>query len=323
MNMAKESSSFLADIKKYEDILVNEPNSYCFTILSELYRKLGMLDEAINAANRGIEIHPDYIGGHMAAGRAYFDKGMKEESKIALERVARVTPDNLLAQKLLIQIYIDVGNLSEATKTLQVIELLNPGDVESRQLFETFDKNVSVDDHSSDSQSTVVHDTETAASESTNEFAAEDKSMETELPCELADAVSIKGVSVSSDGKDPLVTATMAELYVSQGYFNKAMNVYRDLLEKSPESEEYRTRLEELQRHCSMQDEETSIHETGGQEENIFDDRNMETYECTINTPDFVRTDGNDGMILSILESWLVNIDRGRYATKGNTQKYC
>jgi tetratricopeptide (TPR) repeat protein len=129
--MDRESVSYWADIKKYEDILANDPGSYCFTLLSELYRKLGLLDDAITVANRGIGMHPEYAGGYMAAGRAYFEKGMKAESREVLERVVRVTPDNLLAQKLLCQIYLEQGNTECAISTLKVIELLNPGDVES------------------------------------------------------------------------------------------------------------------------------------------------------------------------------------------------
>ena len=103
--MTQEMHSFWTDIKKYEDILAKDPNSYCFAQLSELYRKTGLLDDAIHVAKRGIEVHPDYVGGHLALGRAYFDKGQKSDSRAVLELVARMTPENYTAQKLLSQIY--------------------------------------------------------------------------------------------------------------------------------------------------------------------------------------------------------------------------
>ena len=134
--MEQEGPSFWLDIKKYEDTLARDPNSYCFAPLSELYRKLGLLDDAINVAKRGCEIHPDYVGGHMALGRALFEKGMKEESRMALEKVIRVTPDNLLAQRVLSQIYIDAGNTVAAEKSLKVILSQNPDDLESKILLE-------------------------------------------------------------------------------------------------------------------------------------------------------------------------------------------
>src|SRR5512136_1929568 len=99
--MEQESPSFWADIKKYEETLKKDPKSYCFAPLSELYRKLGMVDDAITVAKRGCELHPDYVGGYMALGRGYFEKGMNAEARAALEKVVRVTPDNLLAQRIL------------------------------------------------------------------------------------------------------------------------------------------------------------------------------------------------------------------------------
>src|SRR5512136_692339 len=112
--MEQEGPSFWAEIKKYEDTLERDPNSYCFAPLSELYRKLGMVDDAIIVAKRGCDIHPEYVGGYMALGRAYLEKGMHPESREALEKVIRVTPDNLLAQRLLSKIYMDTGEAAAA-----------------------------------------------------------------------------------------------------------------------------------------------------------------------------------------------------------------
>ncbi len=323
MNMAKESSTFWAEIKKYEDILTNDPNSYCFTILSELYRKLGLLDDAIITASHGIDIHPDYIGGHMALGRAYFDKGMRGESRNALERVARVTPDNLLAQKLLSQIYIDEGNISEATKTLQVIELLNPDDTESRQLLESLHKTSFVDGNTDVSGASVSQDNDLVESKDLmSGFVSIENSWETGRSCKQSDVTPIDHVAHCEEESDPLATATLAELYVSQGYIGKAMDVYQDLLEKSPENEEYKSRLGELQLHLvERSDEETSCREVG--KENDSPETIWEPYDSSNEIQENESADKNDRVILSILENLLVNIDRRRYATEGNTQKYC
>ena len=140
--MDKNSTSFWADIKKFEDILAKDPNSYCFAPLSELYRKLGLLDDAIGVAQRGTDVHPEYVGGYMALGRAYYEKGVREKSKEALERVARATPENLLAQKILFQIYYDEGNTPAAERALQLLVTFNPEDVESRLMLESIRKSV-------------------------------------------------------------------------------------------------------------------------------------------------------------------------------------
>lgn len=44
-----------------------------------------------------------------------------------------------------------------------------------------------------------------------------------------------------------ITTATMAEIYVKQGYLNKAVHVYRELLAADPESNRIQKRLQELE----------------------------------------------------------------------------
>ena len=135
--MDQDLVAFWSEIKKHEETLVKEPKSYCFAPLAELYRKVGQLDDAIKVATRGCEMHPDYVGGHMALGRAYYEKGMKQESRGALEKVVQVTPDNILAQKLLSQIYIDMGATDAAEKSLRTILADNPGDAESLKMLDS------------------------------------------------------------------------------------------------------------------------------------------------------------------------------------------
>jgi len=126
------STSTFSDIKKFEDQLAKDPKSYCFAPLADLYRKLGLLDEAISVAQRGVELHPSYVGGLVALAKAYFEKGQKQESRSVLERLVTITPENLMAQKLLAQACLDIGDIAAAEKSFQVVLSLNPADSESR-----------------------------------------------------------------------------------------------------------------------------------------------------------------------------------------------
>jgi tetratricopeptide (TPR) repeat protein len=264
--MEQESPSFWVDIKKYEDTLTRDPNSYCFAPLSELYRKLGLLDDAINVAKRGCEIHPDYVGGHMALGRALFEKGMKEESRVALEKVVRVTPDNLLAQRVLSQIYIDAGDIAAAEKSLQVILSQNPDDLESKILLNSLARStgaVSQPSPEAQGQAAVSRGEETDNGD--DELFLED---EAEEPIDLEDAEILEDLteeeyeedaficpeqddksasnsfmSGGREGQDPLNTVTLAELYVSQGFLKRALTIYRELLEGDPDNMELKNRL--------------------------------------------------------------------------------
>ncbi|HZV82830.1 MAG TPA: tetratricopeptide repeat protein, partial [Geobacteraceae bacterium] len=124
--MEKESASFWAGIKKFEDILASNPNAYSFAPLAEIYRKLGLADEALRIAQRGVVLHPEFAAGQMALASSCLDKNMFAEARQALEVVVRITPENLDAQKLLADLYQADGNVAAASACLKVVAELEP-----------------------------------------------------------------------------------------------------------------------------------------------------------------------------------------------------
>jgi len=46
--------------------------------------------------------------------------------------------------------------------------------------------------------------------------------------------------------KEPFKTETLAEIYISQGFFDRAINIYKDLLVESPDNKELKQKLDEL-----------------------------------------------------------------------------
>ena len=136
----EQEASVRADIQKYEETLAKDPGSYCFAPLAELYRKLGLLDDAINVAKRGCDLHPEYVGGYMALGRACLEKGLQEEGRDALEKVVSIAPDNMLAQKLLSRMYVEQGNSTAAGEPCNSILSQNPDEVESNALLESLER---------------------------------------------------------------------------------------------------------------------------------------------------------------------------------------
>ena len=286
--MEQEGPSFWADIKKYEETLEKDPNSYCFAPLSELYRKLGMIDDAITIARRGCEMHPEYVGGYIALGRGYYEKGMNTEAREALEKVVRVTPDNLLAQRILSKIYMDSGNASSAEGALNAILAQNPEDTESRMLLDSLIRTSTLT-----SQPIAEPDME------------EDRRGDMEIPSlsndlsscdDLDDIIDLEGCEIIEDleleheetstgkvlsaitidselieneqeadlhggrepeAKDPLTTVTLAELYVAQGYPKKALQIFRELLETDPENIDLKNRILALKKEID-QDEDSA-----------------------------------------------------------------
>jgi tetratricopeptide (TPR) repeat protein len=273
--MEQESPSFWVDIKKYEDTLEKDPNSYCFAPLSELYRKIGMIDDAISIAKRGSELHPEYVGGYMALGRGYLEKGSNAEAREALEKVVRVTPENLLAQRLLSKIYLDAGETPSAEAALKAILLQNPEDSESRMLLDSLIRTASPNIISSAGpEKKVFVITAEAGLKPEEEFDAledleeildlegceivEEGEFEQETPKESGNdsppaydlsheaIADDKLAEVAHEGKDPLTTVTLAELYLSQGFPKKALQIFSELAETDPSNQELKNRIASL-----------------------------------------------------------------------------
>ncbi len=203
--MEKDSTSFWADIKKYEDVLAKDSRSYCFAPLSELYRKLGLLDDAVSVAKKGIETHPEYIGGFMVLGRALFEQGKRDEARASLEKVVLATPENLIAQRILSQIYQEEGNLIDAERALQLLVTFNPEDTESSLALEALQRSMQ-----------APKDYEPLSSPALNVTEVEDAE-------EASGSIEAEQTSSSLDLEDSFVVGDLADAHVEssfrRGYF--------------------------------------------------------------------------------------------------------
>lgn len=332
--MTPEIDSFRAEIKRYEDLLDADPASYCFAPLAELYRKAGLLDEAIATARKGVDLHPDYVGGYLALGRACFDKGEQTESRAALERVVRVTPDNLTAQKLLSRIYLDIGEYGLARAALETILAINPTDPESLDALD----GLTLRERSFELDADLFSADGAGAGVAAPGFDADDESLleEAEIVEELTDEVFEEESGLGAlapdvageagfDGKeplfaaeplepresapDPLATATIAELYVEQGFMKKALKIYRDLLDANPGNDELRQRIVDLKRR--IDEDEVQARENAFTADMPFGE---ELAEAVIDRADAgaeaLAGSGPRGDAVAVLEGWLDTIGR-------------
>jgi tetratricopeptide (TPR) repeat protein len=302
--MVEDAISFWAEIQRYENMLSADPKSYCFAPLSELYRRLGLLDDAIAVARKGCALHPDYPGGFFALGAACFAKGMRPEARQALERVVALKPDHLEALKLLGQLFVETGQVDLARSALARVLAEDPDDTESALLFrsiasakgslapeeeEVIEEVDIIDDLTEEPPAAGEAPADSGlaevaralaeydwvgtpppaaqpaptgaarghepgdlwaieAAEEPEELwpveAAEDD--DEEEPATLQPAQPAAAAQQAS--RDPLTTATLAELYLTQGFQEKAAGVYRELLTTDPGNAGYRRRYEELTR---------------------------------------------------------------------------
>ncbi|HTG82721.1 MAG TPA: tetratricopeptide repeat protein [Geobacteraceae bacterium] len=298
--MERDSASVMAEIKKYEDTLAKEPASYCFAPLAELYRKTGNLDDAVATAKRGCELHPDYVGGIMALGRAYFENGMKAESRAALERVINITPDNLLALKLLSLLYQEQGDTAAACKALRSILAQNPDDHESQALLDSL-----TSDEVDLEELEIIED-----------LTDEDLIDEDDFSVSLGQSEPPEdGADAAAEAKNPISTSTLAELYVSQGFLSHAVKIYQEMLNADPDNADLRKRVDELSRAAAEEAAEETAEGVNGMpegepagEKDIVASAVVDRVPFEAEMPAAVSED----RVIETLERWLDTIRRRR-----------
>lgn len=281
--MSEDKSSFWADIKQYEAVLERDPASYAFIPLSNLYRKLGLFEDALAVAQRGCSRHPNLVAGQLSLGLACHELGLKAECRLALENVVRITPENIEAQRVLSRMYADAGEHAAAESSLRIILSLAPNDLESRviqdSLYQARDAVDSVPlPQQADTDETFISGFGEAVTAPTfrpypsEAGLEEDAARITDQPVEetflaeagddeildLDDACIIEDLEeIPEDVPElvqhgavpdqaPLVSATMAELYVKQGFNDLAIGIYRQLVAGNPTDIDLLTRLDEL-----------------------------------------------------------------------------
>jgi tetratricopeptide (TPR) repeat protein len=123
-------------IQRYEQMLLEDPHSRAFAPLAEAHRKAGRLDDAINVAKAGLEIHPGYSGGLVVLGRALYEKGELANAIEVLQEAVRDTPENYLGQKFLGKVLMGKGENKGALRALEAANLLSPEDEEVVRLLD-------------------------------------------------------------------------------------------------------------------------------------------------------------------------------------------
>jgi len=115
---------------KYLKMFQDDPKSRIFAPLAEAYRKIGLVEQAIEICQEGLVEHPDFIGGKVALARAYSDKKMHVKVREVLAPLIEGAPDNLMARRLLADSCLELGYMGEALESYKMLLYFNPSDQE-------------------------------------------------------------------------------------------------------------------------------------------------------------------------------------------------
>ena len=254
--MIPETASLWAAAKRFEGFLRKDASAYSFAPLSDIYRRLGLLEDALDAARKGCTIHPDFAAGQMALARSALECAFKVEAITALETVVRITPENLEAQRLLADLYTADGREAAALHCLAVASSLDPELQEPLASAGVFEEEI-VEEEILDADILELSD-ELIEDDEFDENAVDPFAALPDRPSlgedfSRAEPFLLETPPPIYHDEPPLaeasplmLSATIAELYVSQGFTARGVNVYKELLSAEPLNEDYRKRLKEL-----------------------------------------------------------------------------
>jgi tetratricopeptide (TPR) repeat protein len=278
-------NSYSTQIIKYEKILAEQPRSQVFAPLSEAYCQMGLFDKAMDILKKGIRYNPNYVLGYSALARCYFEQKQFQLDYSTLKPIVSAHRDNLKLQLLFANVAKATNNFDESLDTYKYLNFLNPHDKKIEQsVFElesqlesppsalephevSFDisglgpsevddydlddwEQVSLVDNESDLDSTPDQESEWVV-EDTNEEIFID-----ETPDEQPVA-------------DALFTHTLVELYLSQGYKERALDILNKILEIRPGDQLTLNKLEAIT--GSTDDELEDIAEQEGDDYSLLD----------------------------------------------------
>lgn len=209
--------------EKYEEILSRDPSSVTFIFLAQVLYKQGKVDKAIGVLIRGLRYNKNSVTGRFLLGKIYYDRWMIEQAKKEFQKVVQLAPDHLAACRMLMQIYRSEEMQEKALEILRTVYNYHPQDesigIEIRQL----EDEIRLKDKK---------DREFSAAKEKIESSVESKSLEELLS------------NIGSYDAD-LITETMADLYIEQGLYEKALSILQGVLQADPENRDVRNKLEE------------------------------------------------------------------------------
>jgi len=207
MTSNSAAGSLLGKIAGYVEILAKDPRSTVFVPLAETYRQMGLLDDALDVASKGVQALPSFSPGYAILGRIQAQLGHVDAAVAAFERALLIDPENLMSLKGLARLRMQQGGgEAEALKLVKKAIAVKPDDAVAQKML----------------------------------AALRSAQAATEAPRAARPA----GAVIPPAG--PISTPTIAEIYIKQGFPGRAMKVYRDLLQADPHNEEIRQKLVEL-----------------------------------------------------------------------------
>lgn len=213
MTEQNQQSSLLGKIAAYTEIFAKDNTSTIFVSLAEAYRKMGMLDEARKVVDAGLAHHPDFSPAHIVLARIQCQQGDYTGSEASFKRALQLDRLNLAALVGYARLNILLGHEAQARELLLLARSQSPADPVINKLL----------------------------------LSLPEIPAEAEPPAPVQDTAKPVAQPDSPPAKPPLVSATLATLYLRQGQTKEALDIYRQLLVQDPDNLDLRRQIRDIE----------------------------------------------------------------------------
>lgn len=214
-----------AYLQQLQEAYGAQPKSRSFVPLCEQLLKEGFSEEAFRVAHEGVASFPGYVAGQVVLAKACHATNRISQAMMILRLALEAVPEQKAVWELLAQVYQQQGDYNKAAGIREEARTVGVVIGES--------KDVSLEaEQSIDPLSPAL------------------------LPVlELTEADVVTGGDVACADTDedadtsqqtPFYTVTLAELYLAQGFPDKACTIYQELLKRDPQNHDLIARLAQL-----------------------------------------------------------------------------
>jgi tetratricopeptide (TPR) repeat protein len=270
------------EIKKLYERWEKDKSSKIFAALANALRKMGLYDEALKVLNEGILRNPDYAEGYIVLGRINIEKGNINEGIETLKKAIEFDPYNVVAVRLLAECFENIGDLKSSLEYYKKLKNLDP-------FFENIDKKIEEIEKKLEIPEKKIEEI-SVFEEKIIEKEEEKILEEMPLPPELEEMViekEEKGIIFEEFEKEevpPFLTEEKvsildelekeeaiyeevkeekieipeiekAKIFEEKGFFEKALEIYKGILEKEPHNEEIKNKIREIEDRLKIKEE--------------------------------------------------------------------
>lgn len=253
------------------------PGSHVFAPLADAYRKLGLVEEALDICARGLSANPRYASGYVVQGKCQYDGGRADRAEESFKKVLELDPQNLVALRYLGIIRAACGDAEGARVHFEHILVLDPDDKEIRQRLEAVRESTPLSDRLVDeiekvlqpekapnAEPTKVRSVEPAKAPSVERASsATPVSVRVESTTRPDDVIELPEVKDEFEGSpiqlgddsvttEYIATVTLADIFAAQGYSAKALKIYHDVLRRQPDNEDVRRKVAAIEKGESI-----------------------------------------------------------------------